>query len=198
VLTLTPHTLRDVWSDVERVGGAVGLAARGVQLATQLRARVDAVAERFAAGGGRRVRVLCLEWIEPLYVAGHWVPEMVAAAGGVDVFARPGEASVRVTSEQIAECGADVMLVMPCGYDAARAAREFSETRFAERWPHLPAVRDGRVFAIDANSYTSRPGPRLADGVEMMLAILHPRLGLKEFGAEEFRRIATARSAACR
>ncbi len=198
VLTLTPHTLEDVWRDVERVGEAVGCAERGVELARALRSRVGAVASRFAASGERRVRVLCLEWLEPFYVAGHWVPEMVEAAGGVDVFARPGEASVRVTDEQIRACGADVMLVMPCGYDAERAEREFGEMRLAERWPDLPAVRDGRVYAIDANSYTSRPGPRLVDGVEMMLEMLRPDLSARNFGAEQFRRIETGRSAAGR
>jgi iron complex transport system substrate-binding protein len=198
VLTLTPHTLEDVWRDVERVGVAGGCAERGVALAVELRSRVGAVAARFAASGARRVRVLCLEWMEPFYVAGHWVPEMVEAAGGVDVLARPGAASVRVTDEQIRACGADVMLVMPCGYDAERAAREFGEMRLAERWPELPAVCDGRVFAIDANSFTSRPGPRLADGVEMILEMLHPELSARKFGAEQFRRIESARSAAGR
>jgi iron complex transport system substrate-binding protein len=198
VLTLTPHTLEDVWRDVERVGAAVGLAERGVALAASLRERVGTVAARFAASGRRRARVLCLEWLEPFYVAGHWVPEMVAAAGGVDVFAKPGEPSVRVADEQISASGADVMLVMPCGYDAERAAREFGEMRLAEKWPELPAVRDGRVYAIDANAYTSRPGPRLADGVEMMLDVFHPELSARKFGEEQFRRIEVVRSAAGR
>ena len=172
VLTLTPHTLEDVWSDVERVGDAVGEREHGLELASRLRDRVAAVAAQVPSGGHRPVRVLCLEWLEPLYVAGHWVPEMVAAAGGVDVFGHAGEASFRVTPEQIAECDAEVMLVMPCGCDADRAAREFNGMRLAERWPDPPALRDGRVYAIDANSYTSRPGPRLADGVELLAQII--------------------------
>ncbi len=186
VLTLTPHTLEDVWRDVERVGGAVGEQGRGVELAALLRDRVAAVAAR-VPGDQRLVRVVCLEWLEPFYVAGHWVPEMVVAAGGVDVFGRAGEASFRVTSDRIAECGAEVMLVMPCGYDAERAAREFNDKKLAELWPDLPAVRNGRVFAVDANSYTSRPGPRLADGVEMMLKMLHPELSERKFSAEQVR-----------
>jgi iron complex transport system substrate-binding protein len=173
VLTLTPHSLNDVWRDVERVGEAVGEAERGHELAAKLRGRVAAVAWRNEANGRVPVRVLCLEWLEPFYVAGHWVPEMVAKAGGVDMFGRAGEASFRVTFEQIARCGAEVILVMPCGYDTERAAKEFREMRLAERWTELPAVRDARVFAIDANSYTSRPGPRLADGVELLERILH-------------------------
>jgi iron complex transport system substrate-binding protein len=196
VLTLTPHTLEDVWRDVERVGDAVGERERGFELAAGLRDRVAAVGAQVQSNGRRPARVLCLEWLEPFYVAGHWVPEMVEAAGGVDVFGRSGEASFRVTSEQIAECGAEVTLVMPCGYDAERASREFSDMRLAERWAELPAIRDGRIYATDANSYTSRPGPRLADGVEMMLEIMHPELGAKKLSVEQARLIEISRSAA--
>ena len=195
VLTLTPHTLEDVWRDVERIGGAVGEQERGVELAALLRNRVATVEAQVQSERRRSVRVLCLEWLEPFYVAGHWVPEMVVAAGGVDVFGRAGEASFRVTSDRIAECGAEVMLVMPCGYDAERAAREFNDKKLAELWPDLPAIRDGRVYALDANSYTSRPGPRLADGVEMMLETLQPRFGATKLIPEQARLIGKTRSA---
>jgi iron complex transport system substrate-binding protein len=196
VLTLTPHKLEDVWRDVERVGEAVGESERGIALASELRARVAAVSARSASRAWPAVRVLCLEWLDPLYVAGHWVPEMVAAAGGVDVFAQPGEPSVRVTSEQVAACGAEVILVMPCGYDAARAEREFTEMRLVQRWPDLPAVRNGRIFALDANSYTSRPGPRLAAGVEMMFEALHSGFGGEKFEPDKIGRIQLPRAAA--
>lgn len=196
VLTLTPHLLEDVWADVERVGEAIGEAARGAALAAELRGRVAAVAKAFAASGCAPVRVLCLEWLEPFYVAGHWLPEMIAAAGGVDAFGRAGETSFRVTSEQIANCGAEALIVMPCGYDAERAEREFREMRLAESWPELPAIRNNRVFSIDANSYTSRPGPRLADGVEMLLAMLHPELTRQKFEMKDLRRLSVAASTA--
>jgi iron complex transport system substrate-binding protein len=195
VLTLTPHTLEDVWSDVERVGEAIGERQRAAALAGELRSRVRAVTEDFAASGRAPVRVLCLEWLEPFYVAGHWLPEMVAAAGGVDVFGRAGEASFRVTSDEIAKCAAEVLLVMPCGYDAERAEREFRQMRLAEAWQELPAIRNNRVFAIDANSYTSRPGPRLADGVEMLLEMLHPELSYRKSGPRDVRAITVAASA---
>jgi iron complex transport system substrate-binding protein len=174
VLTLMPHTLEDVWRDVERLADAVGEHERGVALANELRRRVADVATRAGAlrGAAARPRVVCLEWLDPFYVAGHWVPEMVAAAGGVDVLAQAGSISVRVSAEQIAQSAADVMFVMPCGYDEERSAREFTEMNLATLWPDLPAIRNGRVYAIDGNSCTSRPGPRLADGVEL----LHARL----------------------
>jgi iron complex transport system substrate-binding protein len=196
VLTLTPHMLDDVWSDVERVAAAVGEVECGATLAAELRNRVATVASDFASTGRAPVRVLCLEWLEPFYVAGHWLPEMVAAAGGLDVFGRAGELSFRVTLEEIAKCHAEVLLVMPCGYDAERAEREFREMRLAEAWPDLPAIRNNRVFAIDANSYTSRPGPRLAEGVEMLLEMLHPELSHRKFESKDMRPITIAASAA--
>ena len=171
VLTLTPHTLEDVWRDVERVGDAVGEHERGARLAAELRRRVADVAARSRAiNGVARPRVVCLEWLAPFYVAGHWVPEMVAAAGGEDVLGRAGEVSARVSAEDIARSAADVLIVMPCGYDEVRSAREFTEMNLAALWPELPAIRDRRVYAIDGNSYTSRPGPRLTDGVKLLHA----------------------------
>jgi iron complex transport system substrate-binding protein len=172
VLTLTPHTLEDVWRDVERVGDAVGEHERGAALAGELRRRVADVAARAGAlqGAAVKPRIVCLEWLDPLYVAGHWVPEMVAAAGGVDALAQAGSVSVRVSTEEIAASNADVLIVMPCGYDEERSAREFTEMNLAALWPDLLAIRDRRVYAIDGNSYTSRPGPRLVDGVELLYA----------------------------
>jgi iron complex transport system substrate-binding protein len=195
VLTLTPHTLEDVYGDIERVGQAVGERERADELISKLRGRVKVVGHRVAQSGAAPVRVLCLEWLEPFYVAGHWVPEMVAAAGGVDVFASVGQKSIRVSSEEIARCAADVMIVMPCGYGAERAAREFSQMRLADSWEQMPAVRNSRVFAIDANSYTARPGPRLVDGVEMMLDMFHPALSTARFPAKDFHPIASAKTA---
>ncbi len=196
VLTLTPHTLEDVFGDIERVGQAVGERERADELISKLRGRVEAVGHRVLQSGAAPVRVLCLEWLEPFYVAGHWVPEMVAQPEASDVFASVGQKSIRVTSEEIARCAADVMIVMPCGYGAERAAREFSEMRLAERWAEMPAVRNGRVFAIDANSYTARPGPRLVEGVEMMLAMFHPELSTAKFSAKVFRSITRVKTAA--
>ena len=180
VLTLTPHTLEDVWRDMERVADAVGEHERGAALAAELRERVAEVAARAAASNGLvRPRVVCLEWLDPFYVAGHWVPEMAAAAGGVDVLGRAGEVSVRVSAEDIAQSAADVLIVMPCGYDEERSAREFTEMNLAALWPDLPAVRSGRVYAIDGNSYTSRPGPRLTDGVDLLSACLRGDLAVE-------------------
>ncbi|HWF37414.1 MAG TPA: cobalamin-binding protein [Candidatus Acidoferrales bacterium] len=175
VLSLTPHGLAGVWGDIRRVGEATDRRQRGEELAASLEGEVAAIAAK-AAQGQARPRVLCLEWLAPYYVAGHWVPEMVALAGGEDIFGRVGEPSFRVTTEQVAESRADIVVVMPCGYGVERAAEEFCAVRRAPEWRGLPAVSEGRVFALDANGYFSRPGPRLAQGVEMLARIFHPGL----------------------
>jgi iron complex transport system substrate-binding protein len=176
VLTLAPHSLEGVWSDIRAVGQATGRSEAGERLAAELEARVAAV-ER-AVAGLPRPRVVCLEWLDPLFVAGHWVPEMVAKAGGDDVLGRPSEPSFTVSWQQVLDARPDFVLVMPCGYGMEKAAAEFAGLSLPPGWDELPAAREGRVFAVDASSYFSRPGPRLANGVENLGRILHPeRLG---------------------
>lgn len=174
VITLTPHMLAEVWADIRTVGRATGRLAEAEALVGRLEGRVAAVAR--AASRALPPRVLCLEWLDPPYVAGHWVPEMVAKAGGVDVLGRAGEPSFAVTWEQATATGPDIVLVMPCGYGAEKAAAEFTQMPRPPGWSDLPAVREGRVFALDASSYFSRPGPRLADGVEILAQLLHPSM----------------------
>jgi len=175
VLTLTPHSLDDVWRDIERVGDATGAKSKADTLVANLKCRITLV-ESVVARPGRRPRVLCLEWLDPFYVAGHWVPEMVGRAGGEDVLGRQGESSFKVTSEEIAATNAEIIIVMLCGYDAARNAAEFRAVQLPDSWQKLPACRDQRIFAIDANSCSSRPGPRLADGLELFARLFHPDL----------------------
>ncbi len=185
VLSLTPRSLDEVWDDVRRVGDATGREREADTLAEGLKQRVADIAAT-AARSASRPRVLCLEWLDPYYVGGHWVPEMVFNAGGEDVLGRVREPSFQVTAEQIAQSRADVIVVMPCGYNAARAAAECDSSRFPESWLDLPALPDRRVFAVDANAYFSRPGPRLADGVELLAHLVHPDI-FPSFPAGSFR-----------
>jgi iron complex transport system substrate-binding protein len=175
VLTLTPHSLGDVWQDIIRVGDATGTTREAQKLGAELQAKVSAV-ESAVKSATYRPRVLCLEWLDPYYVGGHWVPEMVAKAGGEDVLGRAGEPSFKVSADDVAGSGAGTILVMLCGYDAARNAAEFSRTQLPQSWRNLPALREVRVFAVDANSYFSRPGPRLAEGLQILAHLLHPDL----------------------
>jgi iron complex transport system substrate-binding protein len=175
ILTLTPHSLDDVWQDVLRAGQATGTVRAAETLVGELKAKVRGV-ESAVKTVGRPPRVLCLEWLDPYYVGGHWVPEMVAKAGGEDVLGRAGEPSFRVSAEDIAESRAEMILVMQCGYDAVRNAAQFRQTQLPQSWKALPALREDRIYAVDANSYFSRPGPRLADGLQLLAHIFHPDL----------------------
>jgi len=175
VLSLTPRSLTEVWDDVRRVGWATGRVREAENVASELEKRVAAVAA-VVARAKTGPRVLCLEWLDPYYVGGHWVPEMVCLAGGEDVLGRLREPSFRVTAEQIVESRADVIVVMPCGYNLERTASEFHLGLLPPGAEELPAVRNRRVFAVNANAYFSRPGPRLADGVALLAHLFHPDL----------------------
>jgi iron complex transport system substrate-binding protein len=173
VLSLRPHSLADVWQDICRVGEATRSLYEAEALAVRLAVRV-ATTKAMVANASKRRRVLCMEWLDPFYVGGHWVPEMVANAGGEDVLGRAGEPSFRVTQDQIEGSTPEVIIVMQCGFAAERNAADCRARGLLESWKSLPAVRERQVYAVDANSYFSRPGPRLADGVGILAHILHP------------------------
>jgi iron complex transport system substrate-binding protein len=168
LLSLDPRTLGDVLADIRKVGAAVGRAAEAAVLVSSLEARLAAVRARALP---ERPRVLALEWLDPPFAGGHWVPEMIAAAGGIDTVARPGDSSRRLTWEEVAEIDPDVLVVMPCGFDAAGAAAQIATVADLPEWRRLRAVRAGGVYPVDANGCFSRPGPRLVDGIEQLAAI---------------------------
>jgi len=140
-----------------------------------LETRIAAI-ESVSARAATRPRVLCLEWLDPYFVGGHWIPEMVWKAGGEDVVGKLRQPSFKVTSEEILASRPDVIAIMPCGYGTGRIAEEFRIDQLPHGADSLPAVQQRRVFAVDANAYFSRPGPRLADGVAILAHIIHPDL----------------------
>jgi iron complex transport system substrate-binding protein len=168
VLTIDPHTLEDVLSSIETLGAATGRLDAARALVDAQRERLAAVADRVA--GRPRPRVLLLEWTDPPFAPGHWIPEMVALAGGDPVLGTPGEKSRRVTWEAVHEAEPDVVVVAPCGFDRAGAA---AQARDLEGSGRLPA--GVLVHAVDANAAWARPGTRLVDGVEELAGLLHPR-----------------------
>lgn len=172
LISLTPNRLNDVWENIRRVGRMTSRNKRAEALVAELERRVAAVDR--SVRDTPRPRVVCREWVDPPFVAGHWVPEMVALAGGVDVLGRIGEPGFRVTWDVILESQAEVLVLMPCGYGLAQTLDEFACLQFPRGWENLPAVRHGRVYATDGSGYFSRPGPRLAGGVEVLAHIFHP------------------------
>jgi len=171
ILTLQPHTLSDVWNDIRRIGEATGKSREADDFANRQEGKVSAI--RVAvSGSAARPRVACIEWLDPLYVGGHWVPEMVEAAGGIDVLGRSGQPSFTVTSDQVIAAKPDVIIIMPCGFSIRRTEVELRRTPLPPEWNQLAAVRENRVFLVDANSFFSRSGPRLADGVAILANLL--------------------------
>lgn len=172
VILFSPHTLAEVWSGIREIGAACGREAEARAWMNAAEQRIAAV--RRAVAGAAHPRVVCVEWLDPFYVAGHWTPEIIEIAGGEDVLGRAGAHSPRVTWEQIAAAQPDVILIAPCGFTLEAAVAEFHQTPRPAGWSDVPAVRAGRVYAIDANAYTSRSGPRLVDGIEILASLLHP------------------------
>lgn len=171
VLSLDPRTLADVFADIRRVGEATGRLGEAEALLRDLEERLAAVAARVA--GRPRPRVLALEWLDPPFAGGHWVPEMIERAGGLDAVVRPGDSSRRLTWDQVREADPDVLVAMPCGFDEAGARAQVELVAGRPEWRALRAVREGRVHPVDANGCFSRPGPRLVDGIERLAGIFH-------------------------
>ncbi len=166
VISLDPSTLGEVIGDIPRLAAAAGAPEAGAALAESAGTRIGAV-ERAVAGAGRP-RVAALEWLDPVFVGGHWVPQMIELAGGEDPLGRAGEPSRTVEWAEVEAARPDVVIAIPCGYGTERAAREALDAR--ERMLAL----DARAVAVDASSYFSRPGPRLVEGVELLGHVLHP------------------------
>ena len=165
VVTIDPHTLDEVFDSVLVLGERTGHRDAAQALGAELRSRVNAV--QAAVSGLARPRVLVLEWTDPPFAPGHWIPEMVQIAGGECVLGQVGEKSQRVTWEQVAECAPDVVVCAPCGFDLAGSVALAEQVR--DRFPGIP------VWAVDANASFARPGPRLVDGIEALAGILHPQ-----------------------
>jgi iron complex transport system substrate-binding protein len=169
VVSLDPHTLGEVLGDVRTLAGATDSKDAGVDLVQHASSRIDRV--RLAVRAAPPVRVAALEWLDPIYVAGHWTPQMIEYAGGVDVLGMPGEHSEQRSWDDVVAAEPDVIVAMPCGYDAARSWEEALDHR-----EELRRVGAREVVAVDAAGYFSRPGPRLVDGLEVLAHVLHPDL----------------------
>jgi len=169
VVALDPHTLGESFGDVRTIAQHTRSRDAALDLIARQRARIDAV--RIAVRKAERIPVAAIEWLDPVFVAGHWTPQLIDLAGGIDVLGFPGEPSEQSTWETVAAAAPRVVVAMPCGYDAQRSHAEASAYADA-----LRTVGAERVVAVDASAYFSRPGPRLVDGLELMAHILHPDL----------------------
>jgi iron complex transport system substrate-binding protein len=175
VLSLNPTTLDGIFNAIERIGEAVEQTGQARELILRLRTRLTFV-ENTVARAASIPRVVCLEWLDPLYAGGHWVPEMIVLAGGQDILGKPAEPSFRIAWSEPTLAQADILILAPCGFSVERTMRELPALLAHPQWSSLPAVQAGQVYVLDASAYMSRPGPRLIDGVELLARTFHPDL----------------------
>src|SRR6267154_2298480 len=175
VLCLNPQDLGDVWRDILWVGEEACRGPQAEAVVQEIGARLGALGQQLPQSADRP-RVAFLEWLQPFYVGGHWVPEMIELAGGRDVFGRIHTPSFRVTLDDIVAAAPEIILISPCGYGARQARDEYLSMAHPHEWNAIPAVQSGRVYALEANSYFSRPGPRLITGIEALAKVFHPSM----------------------
>jgi len=175
VLWLTPNSLAQIFENIRDLGAATGRVKEAKELIDGGRARLEAIA-RITRKLSDRPRVFCMEWLDPVYGSGHWVPEMVTIAGGRDALSRQGEDSVRVFWDDVVKWAPEVLIIMPCGFNLEKSVEQVQQQdRYAD-WFDVPAVRERRVYAVDANSFFARPGPRVVDGTELLAHLIHPNV----------------------
>jgi iron complex transport system substrate-binding protein len=173
IVTLHPTRLADIWRDVETVGDAVERSDRGRAVVQELRARVDAIARR-AAARTTRPRVLSIEWLDPIMIAGMWMPELVELSGGECLATRPGDHAPTLELGALEALDPDVIVVKPCGFSLERTLAEADGLAKTTPWARWRAVREGRVYVADGNAYFNRPGPRIVESLEILAGAVHP------------------------
>jgi iron complex transport system substrate-binding protein len=194
VLCLNPLDLGDVWRDILWVGEETGRTQAAESLLEKIGQKHGEI-ESLMQNVSNHPRVAFLEWLQPFYVGGHWVPEMIERAGGIDVFGSPRKPTFRVNLQDIVEATPDVIVVSPCGYGADQARNEYRAMDLPDQWNAIPAVRNNRVYALEANGYFSRPGPRLATGIEILAKAFHPSLEVSQEAESAILPIASATTA---
>jgi len=180
IVSLEPNTIADIFANIRTVGELAGRDAEAERVVSDLTVRLDRLATRLA-DVETRPRTLMLEWLEPPFAPGHWVPEQVALAGGDPSFGRTGQPSTTTTAKEIQTYAPETIVLIPCGYYKEDILRQLPTSTLPEGFSELPAVRSGNVWAVDATSYFSRPGPRVVRGAEILASILHPEI----FGAPD-------------
>jgi iron complex transport system substrate-binding protein len=173
VVFLTPKSVKGILQNLRDVGQVTGRleeAQRWIDAATKKLEQIAAITRELPS----RPRVFCMEWLDPVYCSGHWVPEMVRIAGGVDEISREGSDSYRISWEDVLAWSPEIVVVMPCGFHLEKTVALAEKLSALPHWQDLPAVRSGRVFAVDASSYFARPGPRVVEGTELLAHLFHP------------------------
>ncbi len=175
VLFMSPSSIAQIEQNIRDLGRVTGRQLHADAIVAEGQARLARIAQRVRRAASRP-RVACIEWVDPLFCSGHWVPEMVEIAGGIDALGRKGADSVRIAWQALLAWAPEVLVVAPCGYHLEKSLEQVSRLERLPEWSTLPAVRNERVYAVDADSYFARPGPRVVDGVALLAHLIHPEL----------------------
>jgi len=175
IISLEPTTISEIFDTIITIGEATDTKERAIEITDKLKARVERIRSQLE-NERDRPRVFCLEWLDPPFVGGHWVPEMVEMAGGDNGLGKPGEPSFKVTWEEIVNFAPQMLFIMPCGFDIEKTLNELDVVSSKEEWFSLPSTNRGQIYLLDANSYFSRPGPRIVDGLEILARAIHPEI----------------------
>jgi iron complex transport system substrate-binding protein len=180
--------LEQILESILTIGRVTGRTEKAEQLVSALRSRIEMV-EELVAKARSTPEVACLEWLDPIFSAGHWVPEMVARAGGVDRLARASMPSVQIEWKRVLDYNPEILIMMPCGFDLEKTIQESRTLKARSGWENLRAVRNHRVFAVNGTAYFNRPGPRIVDGLEILAEILHPDVVTRIAPANSYSRL---------
>ncbi len=188
ILWLTPKSLEEIFDNLRELGGATGRLKEAEKLIAAGRVRLEKLAAA-TRNLSHRPRVFCMEWLDLVYCSGHWMPEMVEIAGGVDALSCKGADSVRIPWDDVLEWAPEVLIITPCGFNLEKVIEQSQQLTDYSGWSELPAVHEGRVYAVDANSYFARPGPRVVEGTELLAHLIHPKLFSWDGPASAYKRL---------
>ena len=177
VVSLEPNTIEEIFENIKTVAELCGVKDKGIEVVEKLQNRLDKLQQNHSKLrnlNSELPKVFMLEWLEPPFSPGHWVPEQVEIAGGKCLMGNAGEKSITTTYDEIFESKPEIMVLIPCGYYTKDILRQIGNTEFPENWQEIPAVKNGEIWALDATSYFSRPAPRVVDGAEILAKIFHP------------------------
>ncbi len=179
VVSLEPNTIGEIFENIKTVAELCGVKEKGIEVVNDLQKRLENIETKLLKSENRHPtspKVFMLEWLEPPFSPGHWVPEQVKIAGGICLMGNSGEKSITTTYQEIYESNPEIMVLIPCGYYTEDILRQIENTEFPENWREIPAIKNGEVWALDASSYFSRPAPRVVDGTEILAKIFHPAI----------------------
>jgi iron complex transport system substrate-binding protein len=188
ILSLEPTSLGGILETLTQVGEATGAQERAAAVVRGLQERIDQIAAR-AQTASVRPRVFAMEWLDPPFTAGHWVPEMIRLAGGRDELAQEGRPSFQITWSRITDYDPEIIVLMPCGFTLARTVEEFRRVRLPDEWASLGAARSGHVYAVNGSAYFNRPGPRIVEGLKILAEIMRPELFPRVMPPEAWKRL---------